>query len=200
MINIEVFADPEITIVADDIEVCIGETVDITATVSGGTGDCNIQWQRRPAGGVFVNVHSGETTVTAGLAFLSTPGVYEYQAIYSCDGASCAEITSDITTIEVFEDPSITIEADELEVCLGATVEITPTVSGGAGNCEIEWERRVGTSGPWISTTNGIAESAFLSAPGTYQYRAMYVCDGASCDEVTSNICLLYTSPSPRDS
>ena len=98
--------------------------------------------------------------------------------MYDCNGAGCGEDVSNVINIEVFADPSITIAADDLEVCLGEIVDITPTTSGGTGSCSIQWERRVGTSGPWIGTNNGQAGLGFLVAPGT---------------------CLLYTSPSPRD-
>jgi len=74
------------------------------------------------------------------------------------------------------------------EVCLGQIVNITPVVSGGIGNCNIQWERRVGTSGPWLNTNNGTADLGFLTAAGLYQYRAIYSCNTAGCDPVTSNV------------
>ena len=60
----------------------MGETVDLTATVSGGTGSCAIQWQRRPQGGTWADAANGQETVTAGTGFLSAPGVYQYRAFY----------------------------------------------------------------------------------------------------------------------
>ena len=196
MVTIEVFADPSINIDADEVAVCLGEEVDITPTVTGGVGSCTIQWERRVGtSGPWLETNNG----TAGLGFLVAPGSYQYRALYNCDGADCNEDISNVVTIEVFADPSISIDADEIVVCLGEAVDITPTVTGGVGSCAIQWERRVGTSGPWLETNNGTAGLGFLVAPGSYQYRAIYNCDGAECDEDISNVCLLYTSPSPRD-
>ena len=105
---------------------------------------------------------------------MSSAGVFQYRAFYDCSGADCDEDVSNVVNIEVFEDPEITIEADDVEVCLGEVVDITPTVTGGTGSCAIQWERRVGTSGAWIETNNGNAGLGFLVAPGSYQYRAIY--------------------------
>ena len=187
VVTVVVRDEPGITIQADDTEVCLGESVELTASESGGIGQCAIQWQRRPQGGTWTNVANGQTTITAGTGFLSAPGVFQYRALYDCDGPSCNEDVSNVVSITVAAQPEITIEADDTQVCLGEVVNFTPSVSGGAGNCAIQWERRVGTSGPWIETSNGNAGTFFLNAPGLYQYRALYNC------------CLLYTSPSPRD-
>ena len=118
VVTIEVFADPSISIDADELAVCLGERVDITATLSGGTGACGIQWQRRPEGGTWEDFHNGEETVTAGNAFLAAPGEYQYRAFYNCNGTDCNEDISNVVTIEVFADPSISIDADEIVVCL----------------------------------------------------------------------------------
>ena len=102
----------------------------LAATVSGGAGTCGIQWQRREAGGTWADVGSGQNPVTMGTGFLSAPGVYQVRAIYDCDGSSCAEDVSNVVNIEVFADPEISIESDDVAVCLGETVDLTATVSG----------------------------------------------------------------------
>ena len=102
VVNIEVFADPEITIaVADELVICLGESVSLTASVDGGTGSCAIQWQRRPQGGTWTDFSDGRETITNGIGFLSASGLYEYRAIYNCDGASCDEDISNVIIVEV---------------------------------------------------------------------------------------------------
>ena len=191
VINIEVFEDPEITIAADDVEVCLGETVDITASTSGGVGNCSHQWQRRPAGGTWANFGTGQTTSTAGTGFLSAPGTYQYRAIYNCDGSSCDEVTSNVVNIDVFADPEVTLIPDNSAVCLGETIDFTASVNGGVGSCSLQWQRRP-QGGTWTDVHSGqsmvTAEASFLSAPGIYQYRAIYDCDGASCNSSTSPV------------
>ena len=91
----------------------------------------------------------------------------------------------------------ITLEAPNPEVCLGETVDITPTTGGGMGSCNIQWQRRVGTSGTWIDTNNGNAGLGFLTAAGLYQYRAIFSCNQAGCDPVTSNVITITVNPNP---
>ena len=156
--NIEVFADPSISIVADDLEVCLGETVDLTASVSGGIGTCDVQWQRRPVGGTWLDT----PWTNPGPAFLSAPGIYQYRAIYECDGASCNVATSNVINIEVFADPEITLTQEHTEVCLGEPVDVTAAVSGGTGNCAIQWQRRP-QGGTWANFANGQTTITALS-------------------------------------
>ena len=191
VVNIEVFADPSINIAADDIEVCLGESIDVTASVSGGTGSCDIQWQRRPQGGTWTDFSDGRTTITNGEGFLSAPGVYQYRARYNCNGPSCNEDVSNVINIEVFEDPTVSIESDDLAICLSESIDITASVSGGTGSCAIQWQRRP-QGGTWTDFSDGRTTvtngEGFLSAPGVYQYRARYNCNGPSCNEDVSNV------------
>ena len=188
-ITIDVVEAPSINIQADDLAVCQGERVDITAMVSGGLGSCDIQWQRRPQGGTWEDASNGQSTFTAGTNFLSAPGIYQVRAIYDCDGENCNEDISNVVNIEVFADPSINITSSDVEVCLGATVVLNAIENGGTGNCTIQWQRR--SQGPWIDWVTGTSPSAgtgILNAPGVYQFRAIYNCDGPSCNEDISNV------------
>ena len=49
----------------------------------------------------------------------NAPGIFQYRAFYDCDGASCAEDVSEVVNIEVFEQPEINIESDDVAVCIG---------------------------------------------------------------------------------
>ena len=213
VVNVEVFPQPEITLQADDTAVCLGEVVDITPTLSGGTGDCTIQWQRRVGtSGPWLNTNNGN----AGLGFLTAPGEFQYRALYNCDGASCAQDISNVVTIEVSADRSVSIEADDLAVCLGEAVDLTATVNGGTGNCDFQYQIRRPGQASFSDIANGTTKQVIgpgvLSTPGVYEFRGLYDCNGANCAQDISNvvtievfadpsisICLLYTSPSPRD-
>ena len=112
--------------------------MDITATTSG-TCNCNLQWERREAGGAWLSVGTGQSTITAGTGFLSSPGTYQYRALYDC--GSCG-IASDIIDITVFEDPSVVIDSDDTEVCLGEAVNLSAIVNGGIGSCDFQYQIR----------------------------------------------------------
>ena len=190
-VTIQVVSDPEISLTAETNEVCLGGTVDLTASVSGGTGNCSIQWQRRPQGGTWSNTANGLTTINAGTGFLSSPGVFQYRALYDCNGDGCGEDVSNVINIEVFEDPEISIDADDVEICLGETVSLSAAVDGGIGNCDIQWQNRP-QGGTWSNTANGqttiTAGTGFLSQAGVFQYRALYDCTGEGCGEDVSNV------------
>ena len=119
--------------------------MDFTPSVSGGAGNCAIQWERRVGtSGPWIETSNG----SAGTFFLNAPGLYQYRALYNCNGPSCNEDISNVVTIEVFADPSISIEADDVEVCLGEAVDITSVVSGGTGNCDLQYLSLIHISEP----------------------------------------------------
>jgi len=198
IIAVEVVEGPEVRIATeDDLEICLGATVDFTASVDGGLGDCNLQWQQRVGtSGPWLDTNNGN----AGTGFLNAAGSFQYRALYDCDGSGCDEAISNVLTIVVFADPSVTLEADDLEICVGETVSFDVSTEGGVGTCELVNERRVGTSGPWeaFGSVENFEQQSIFQTPGTYQFRSIYNCDGSECDETISNIVTIEVSPDPE--
>ena len=131
-----------------------------------------------PAGGVFSYTGSGTLDLNPGNGAIdansSDPG--SYTVIYTKSGVSSTfpiVIGNDIT-LSITPVPGATI-------CTGDTATLTANASGGTGSLTYLWS--TGATGSSISVTTS----------ATY---TVEVTDSKGCTAA----CLLYTSPSPRDS
>ncbi|WP_044103699.1 Ig-like domain-containing protein, partial [Neolewinella persica] len=197
-VMVTVVPDPEVTIVADGSDICEDGVVSITATPSDGLDCDQVRFQGRLAGTTnWGPAGSGTfTQVGPGLA----PGVYEYRAIYECDGEGCDDAASDIITVTIFPDPEVTIVLSDDILCIGETATITATPTGGIDCGEVSYEFREGNSGDWTVvsgvTGNTLTTDGALAA-GTYQYRAQLVCSGEDCNSDDSNVVTITVKPDP---
>lgn len=121
---ITVFESPIVTATADETEVCAGDEVTLTATTSAGS----VTWDNGVTNGTpFTPATTTTYTVTA-----NDNGCEETQQI----------------TITVNEIPTITVTADETEVCTGEEVTLTATASAGT----ISWDNGVNNGTPFTPT------------------------------------------------
>jgi hypothetical protein len=102
-----VTADPAISI-ASDATVCTGGTSVLTATPSGGTDSCIIQWQSSIDNSNWTNI-PGANAATYTTPTLTTTTYY--RALYTCNGNGCDGATSGSVTITVTATPVIIINA-----------------------------------------------------------------------------------------
>ncbi len=102
-----VTADPAISI-ASNATVCTGGTSVLTATPSGGTDSCIIQWQSSIDNSNWTNI-PGANAATYTTPTLTTTTYY--RALYTCNGNGCDGATSGSVTITVTATPVIIINA-----------------------------------------------------------------------------------------
>jgi hypothetical protein len=175
--------DPSIT-AASATSVCAGGTATLTASPSNGIG-CTIQWQDSPDNSTFTNIGGATSASYTTVALTATR---YYRAQYICTGSDCGTATSNVITVTVVPEATITISSPA-DVCNGGSVSFTVTgTSGGLGTCTYQWQDSPdGATWTNISgeTTNSYT-SATLSA--TRYYRCLYICSGAGCDPAISNI------------
>ncbi|MEM1326336.1 MAG: PKD domain-containing protein, partial [Bacteroidota bacterium] len=162
--------------------ICTGGTTTLTATGSGGTGTLTYTWMPGNLTGTSVDV-SPTTTTT-------------YTVTVEDDKGCTA---TDQVTVTVVPDPEVTIVASGDEVCVGGSVVLTATVTGGSDCREIIWQFRTGTSGTFnqVGTGDSFVTDNTLQA-GTYQYRARYICDATGCNNDNSNVVTLTVFPDPQ--
>lgn len=84
--TVSVVADPSVSVVTTISNVCIGGGVTLTATPSGGTGTCTLQWQSSPNGTTWTDI-SGATNASYTPANLTNST--RYRAQISCSGSGC---------------------------------------------------------------------------------------------------------------
>ena len=125
-------------------------------------------------------------------AALTQTTCFRRKAVDECG----AEVYSNIQTIEIAPDPAVTIQASKDIICSGEEVELNATISGGAGTCQLIWQRNLKSSSASSSfwedlpqTGNSITLTDLENTGSgivTVYYRAVYDCDLSNCNKATS--------------
>jgi putative AlgH/UPF0301 family transcriptional regulator len=166
--TVTVYADPIVTATSDVNEICADGTALLTASISGGTGSASYQWQFEAAENFWVDIPSANqmTYTTTSLSV----GSYDYRVLVT-QNSGCGD-TSNITTITVLPDPTVSVEADVLEVCDGGSATITATVNGGTGLASYQWQAEV-SEDVWVDIpgANQLIFNTSSLEVGTHTYR-----------------------------
>jgi gliding motility-associated-like protein len=138
--TIHVIADPVVTIspfTSDSL--CVGGTAQcLTAIVSGGIGENSYLWN--PGGAV------NQTFCPPS----DSAGTFSYTVVVNQTGIGCGSLPSNVVPIYIVPDPVVTING-EIEVCDGAEVPLTTTVTGGIGNVtNYDWFQSQPVGSPFV--------------------------------------------------
>lgn len=183
------------------ITVCDGASPTLEAQATGGngnytyvwevsTGDCTGPWS--PISGETIDTYTTPTLSSA-------TGSYFYRVIISDDGP-CTDFTSDCITVTVVDDPNITDQPDNVDICSGGTANFNVTASGGTPSLTYQWQYNDGFS--FVNVSNGIPAGATYSGAttasltvnttnatpaGITEYRVLVNASGLNCDEAISS-------------
>ncbi|WP_090173259.1 SdrD B-like domain-containing protein, partial [Neolewinella agarilytica] len=196
-VTVTVVDDPEIFISSNGDNVCEGGTISFTSEVSGGLDCQDVRWFIRAGTsgtfGSFVSQGDGYTTAAD-----LVPGTYQIRARYICSGEGCDDLNSNVVTINVVEDPEVTLEIADNTLCIGETALLTATPTGGLECTDVIIRFREGTSGPWTNVATGNSYNVPTNlAPGSYQYNARLTCNGTDCNADNSNTVTITVKPEP---
>ncbi|HJW29481.1 MAG TPA: hypothetical protein VJ508_09525, partial [Saprospiraceae bacterium] len=171
--DINVQAVPVVTVTVDDNTICSGGSALLTASVPGWTG-LTYQWQQL-VGSTWNNVGSNQSTYSTG-ALLT--GSYTYRVIVT-SSATCSVVSAN-SVITVVADPTVSVSANPLSICIGGTSTLTATVSGGTGPTTYQWQ--FNNAGTWtnVGTNQNTYTTPVLNTTGTYSYRLLITQD-AGC-------------------
>jgi len=180
-IHILVNSDPDITI-SGATTICSGGTALLTASASGGTGTLAYQWQYYN-GTTWVNTGTNSANYTTSVLTTNT----NFRCLYSASGNGCDAKASNVVTVTVIADPSISVATSSNSICAGGTVQLSSSVSGGTGSETYQWYSSPNASvwTPISGATQAIWNSPVLTS-GSY-YRCTYSTAGAGCNTATSN-------------
>ena len=183
-IQITVVADPSITSSGGGT-ICVGGNRTLTSSTSGGTGTCTYQWQISSTSTTsgFSNI-SGATSSTYNTGSLSATRYYRVQRI--CNGSGCNDPFSNVQTVTVVADPSVTITGSGT-ICEGGNRTLTASTSGGTGTCTFQWQRATSTGGPWTNVGTSSSTYNTGSLTSTFVYRVLRNCNGSGCNDPVSN-------------
>jgi hypothetical protein len=161
--------------------------VKLTATPSGGTGTCTVQWQSSPTeNGTYQDI----TNATGNEYVVPTAnvGTTWYRAKFSCTGGGCdAAYSEDKQFVTVVADPRITTSAGG-DYCVNDVATLTATPSGGTGTCTVQWQSSSTQNGQYndIPDETGNSFTIPTGQAGITWYRATFSCSGGGCDATAS--------------
>lgn len=169
-------------------EICLSGEVTFDATITGGLGG-TIEWFISPSGaGTWSTVTSPDNPDV---------GAWDYQPVYTPDGAGCDIDDAPINTVNVVEDPIISISTADTETCENDPLTLNASASGGSVTCSYQWQYWDGAS--WVNVGTD-SDTYILPADspsvGT-THRCLYTCDGEGCDQAISNELIIVVLENP---
>ncbi len=190
--SVTVVADPTISI-SGNPNICDGGTVTMTATTTGGTGTCTIQWQQKIGVSTWLPI-SGANSATYTTPVLTATTTY--RAMYTCSGGGCDAAVSNEHTITVVPDLSISSQPNDIFECVGGADELTVSISNGSGSISYQWQSSPNNS-TWANIS-GATASNFpppSSSPGINYYRVIISASNAGCEDAISNPATVTITP-----
>ena len=123
--------DPTISVTPEASEICIGGTSLLTAAVTGGSAALTIQWESSPNGVSDWTVIGGANSVNY-TAQGNIEGTTYYRAYITDPSLGCEDPVSNVVSVIVKPDATVTIAPDLTEVCVGGLANISATITNGS--------------------------------------------------------------------
>ncbi len=175
--------------------ICSGGNATLTATPSGGTGTCTLQWQGSADGITWADL-PGQTNNT--LSIVGLTATTNYRAVNSCSGSGCDPAVSNSQTVTVNPDLSITANLTNITECVGGNTQLSVTTTGGSGGAlTYTWEQSTDNS-TWTgaaSASNSTTYTPSAASAGTMYYRVRVSDAVSGCDAITSATSTVVVSP-----
>ena len=163
-----------------NITECIGGTLALTVSASGGYGGLVYQWESASANGAPFSPISGATSAIYTPLSTAAATTY-YRVVVNQTDRSCTDVISTIATVIVNDLPSVFINTVINTVCIGGAPTLSASPLGGAGTCILQWQ-----SSPngvtWTDISGANSASYTPSALNTtIRYRATFTCTASGC-------------------
>ena len=193
--TINIVADPIVTATGGGA-VCMGGSKTLNASVSGGTGIMNFQWQSGPSStGPWTDI-SGATNPTYS-APTSASGTFFYRVTLSPNVASCNNSSSTVTLV-INTLPTATITGT-ISLCQNAASP-NITFTGANGTAPYTFTYTInGGANQTITTSSGnsITVAAPTGTAGTFTYALVSVSDANTCSQSQTGNAVITVNPLP---
>ena len=184
---------------------CVGITIPTPLTVgyTGGTGTVTYQWYSNssPAttGGTLI---SGATNSNYTPPVFTTAATYYYYVVISLAGNNCGTITSNVSEVIVYNDPTVTTEPLSTQtLCQSATpTTLQVVVAGGNGTFTYQWYSNVTNNNTSGTAISGATSSNYIpptSIVGTLYYYCIISQSTLGCS-VKSTVGAVIINASPN--
>ena len=184
VVIVEIDADAIVSVAPILNEVCINGTVNLTASVTGGSNSSSVQWQINNSGWSDI---SGATSINY-TPVTSISGTTEYRVRIIETSSGCSTPYSNIVTVVVTENATVDVTVDNSEVCIDGSATLDADITGGSSGLVIQWQASADNSS-WVNIpgANSASYDAPTFSPGTSWYRVMITDPNASCADPVSN-------------
>ena len=136
----------------------------MSVTVANGSSTNAYQWQSSSSvGGPFSNISGASNSSYTPPS--GTAGTTYYQAVITASGNDCQSVTSNVATVVVRPDLSITAQPTNIDECVGGTNQLSVTVANGSGTIAYQWQSSSSASGPFSNISG--ATSSTYTPPST---------------------------------
>ncbi|GIQ59500.1 hypothetical protein Flavo103_26360 [Flavobacterium collinsii] len=184
---VRVFVATITTQPATPANICVGGivSINIAASLNGGTGTLSYQWQSNPGSG-FVN-ETNATSTTANFTSDILNATTQFRCLVTSSTTNCT-ITSNIVTATVVPDPSITVQPAGTTICSGGNHTLSVTGANGTPSLTYQWFSS--TNNATFTAISG-ATSATYTTPALTQttyYKVDISASGSGCNTITSNV------------
>jgi hypothetical protein len=132
MLYITVEEQLTVDITVDNAVVCIDGSSVISSAVTNGSGVYNYQWQSSPDGsGSWTNITLNGTLSTYA-APTSAVGTIFYRVMVTDLANGCNDPISNVVSVTVEDQPTVSIAVDNPVVCIGGSALITSSITNGS--------------------------------------------------------------------
>ncbi len=175
--------------------VCQGGTASqLAVAVNASSGTPSYQWYSNTSnstvGGTLI---SGETNTTYNPPTTTIGTVYYYNVVTLSSGG-CSNLTSNIASVAVTAQPTISQPLATQTICTGSTIAIALSVtpSGGTGTATYQWYSNTTNSNSGGTIISGAINNNYTppvyTIAGDYYYYVVVNSGGSGCGSVTSNV------------
>ncbi len=181
-VTVTVNSLPAITSISNNGPICAGVALNLSSTVSGGSGSYNYSWSGPNSFSSTSNNPSlsGATTAAAGTYTLTVT-----------DTHSCIATGSNTTATIIIASPVISAIGNSGPICSGNTLSLNSTVTGGTGSLNYSWS---GPNSFTASISSPLISSATTAATGVY---TLSVTDANGCAATGANTTTATVNPNP---
>jgi hypothetical protein len=193
-LSVLVKPDPTASIVAQNLEICVGGSSLLTATITGGSSQQTFQWQSN--NGSWVNI-AGATASTYTVVG-STPGTTQYRILVLDPNSGCpAILASNSVSIIVQPDATVVVGPVSTEVCVGGVAPLTATVTGGSSGVTYQWQSSPAGQNIWANIAGATLSTynASTATAGNTDYRVIITDNLSGCSDPVSNAVLVIVRP-----
>lgn len=183
---------------------CIGVTTinPLVVTASGGTGTISYQWYSNTANSIIGGTAiSGATSASFTPPVFNNPGTFYYYATIIFSGNNCGSLTTQVSEINVFNDPTITSQPLSTQnLCQGETpINLEVAATGGNGTFTYQWYSTLTNTPTGGNLISGAVNAEFVPVTtivGTTYYYCVVSQTTSGCS-VTSTTAAVIINQSP---